>query len=290
MRPLRTRAELALVFDTIIWGATFVVVKQALNDVSPLLFLTLRFTLAAVAMILIFGRHLRIENMVPGVVSGLFLFTGFAFQTFGLRLTTAPKSGFITGFSIALVPLLVACVYKKRPGVSEMAGVLLATAGLGLMTLNGQVMGINRGDMLTIGCALAFAAQIVVVGYYSARVSFESVALWQTVTCAVLALGTFWWLETPFVRVRVGVVSAVLVTGLFATALAFSIQVWAQQYTTATRTALIFALEPVFAWLTSFLLTHEGLSGAAAAGAALILTGILLVELKPIRLHQHPPM
>jgi len=187
-----------------------------------------------------------------------------------------------------MVPLLAALVYQNRPQVSEVVGILVATAGLGLMTLESAIGSISRGDLLTFFCAIGFAAHIVVLGHFSEQMSFELLSVMQVSTAAVLALSLFWWVETPHVQWRPAVTYAILMTGLLATALAFTIQAWAQQYTTSTRTALIYTLEPVFAWLTSYCLVGEGLSGRAAAGAALILSGVLLVEMKPLRARLHP--
>jgi drug/metabolite transporter (DMT)-like permease len=289
----RGRAEAGLVLNTLIWGSTFVIVKEALADVSTVLFLALRFSLATLAlMALLRGAwsHPRAarEALRGGVLAGTFLFSGYLFQTLGLRYTTAPKSAFITGLTTAMAPLLGWFVYRNRPRIAEASGVLLAVAGMGLMTLEGTSWSIGRGDLLTFLCTIGFAAHILTLGHYSGRVSLEVLSVAQIGTSAVLSLALFWWVEAPYVRWRPAVVSAILVTGLLATALAFTIQAWAQRHTTATRTALIFTLEPVFAWITSYLVAGETLSGRAAAGAALILGGVLCVELKPAAAMQHP--
>jgi drug/metabolite transporter (DMT)-like permease len=291
----RLRADLALVGNTLAWGCTFVVVKRTLEGVSPLLFLAMRFTIAAIALMLLFPSAWRgrepAGKPVPlraGLIAGCFLFSGYAFQTIGLRLTSAAKSAFITGLSIALVPLAGALVYKIRPRLFEVVGVCCATAGLGLLTLRGAVIEISRGDLLTLCCALCFAAHIVTVGHYAAVVAFQSLAVIQVGTAALLSLASFWWFEPPFIQWSPGLVIATLFGGLVATAGAFTAQAWAQQYTTSTRTALIYALEPVFAWITSFVVMGEGLSGRMAFGAVLILAGILLVELKPALPEGHP--
>jgi len=187
-----------------------------------------------------------------------------------------------------MVPLLAMFVYRNKPQVSELLGILAATAGLGLMTLEGPLGSMGRGDLLTIGCALAFAAHIVTLGHYSEKMRFEMLSVSQVGTAAVLAVSLFWWVEPAHVVWRPAVVFAVLITGLLATAVAFTVQAWAQHYTTSTRTALIYTLEPVFAWLTSYWIVGEGLSRRAAVGAALILGGVLLVELKPLNLWLHP--
>ncbi len=290
----RAAADLALVAVALIWGSTFVMVKQALADISTVLFLALRFSIAALALWLTFrgrGAHFPRDRKVElrgGLLVGAFLFAGYLLQTAGLKLTSAAQAGFITGFYIPLVPIFGALVYRRAPQLSEVMGVAMATAGMGLMTLRPGRFEIGRGDLLVLGCAVAFAFHILLLGHYSRRMSFETVSLNQIATCAVLALASFRWLETPRVKWSWPVIVALGVTSLLATALSFSVQSWAQQFTTPTRTALIFSLEPVFAWATSFLVAGEVLSPRAAAGAVLILAGILTVELKPMRFLSHP--
>lgn len=298
-------AEAMLVWNALIWGATFVVVKSALAGISPLYFLALRFSLATVALVVIFrgvGKTTAPsghgsdraagardwKSVGAGVLIGSLLFAGYLTQTLGLRLTSAPKSAFITGLCSVLVPVLAAVVYRIRPQVAEVAGLLVATAGMGLMTLHGSIGAISRGDLLTLLCAFSFAAHIVTLGHYSGQVSFELLSVSQIATAAAWSWALLWWMEKPHVEWRPSVVCAILVTGLLATALAFTIQAWAQRYTTSTRTALIYMLEPVTAWLTSYFLTGEGLSGRAAAGAGLILGGVVLVEVKPWTSKPHP--
>jgi drug/metabolite transporter (DMT)-like permease len=149
------------------------------------------------------------------------------------------------------------------------------------MTLEGPIGSISRGDLLTFGCAIAFAAHIVATGHFAATVGYEVLSITQIGVAALAALSLVGWAETPRIQWQPLVICAILMTGLLCTALAFTIQAWAQHYTTSTRTALIYALEPVVAWITSFCFAGEGLSGQAAAGAALILSGVILVEMKP---------
>jgi drug/metabolite transporter (DMT)-like permease len=287
----RRRADAGLLLNTIVWGATFVLVKNALADISPMLFLASRFALAAVALAALFAIPLRRgfswTAAGAGALSGVFLFAGFAFQTYGLRSTSAAKSAFLTGMTSILAPFLAAAVYRIRPGLSELAGVLVSIAGLALMTLEGPLGSLRTGDLLTLLGAAAFAAHIVTLAHFSESMPFRVLAVSQI---AAAALCAFALLPTETARVTwtAPVVSAVLVTGLLCTALAFGIQSWAMQYTTATRTAVIYLFEPVVAWITAFALTGEGLSARASGGAALILLGIVLVELKPLRQRSHP--
>ena len=283
---------MALGANAVIWGATFVLVKQALGDISPALFLAVRFSVATVALLVLFRgiwkRPVSWKSLAGGGITGIFLYSGFLLQTLGLRLTTPPKSAFITGLSTVMVPLLAALVYRIRPQVSEVVGVLVATAGMGLMTLESAIGSIGRGDWLTFCCAIAFAAHIVTLGHFSEQMSFELLSVTQVGFAALAALLLFPWVETPQVEWRPMVIWAIMITGLLATALAFTVQAWAQHYTTSTRTALIYSLEPVFAWIMSYCITGESLSGRAAAGAALILSGVVLVEMKPFNPRLHP--
>lgn len=271
-----------------IWGSTFVLVKQALNDASPLVLNSARMVVAAVLLAIFYRRKIAVLTkpaLVAGVVVGIFLYLGYAFQTSGLALTTPSKSAFLTGTSSVLVPLLLVAIWRAHIHLWRVAGIILALAGLFLMTVPGGGTGladfakVNLGDILTIGCAFCFAFHIIFVGRASQRFPFEQIAVLQVSTAAVLMSLSAPLLEHPHFRPTATVIAAVLVTGVLCTAVAFSVQSWAQQFTPATHTALIFTTEPVFAWLTSFIYLHERLGLRAGAGALLILGGVLVSEL-----------
>ncbi len=283
----RGRAELGLLGNAFIWGTTFVLVQGALAHVSTLLFLCLRFSLAGLVLLTIYARGFRREALVPGMIAGLFLFLGYFFQTEGLNFTTPSKSAFFTSMSIPMVPLLSSLVYRSRARVSELVGILISSTGMMLMTLQGTSLRFGKGDVLSFLCAIAFALHIVALGHFAAKFHFPSLAVVQVATAAVLSAATFWWSGPIKLQSVASVWVAVAVTGVFATALAFSVQAWAQQFTSATRTALIYTLEPVFAWATSWLLLGERLPWTALFGAVLIVAGVLLVELKPTHHIQH---
>ncbi len=280
---LKLRADLLLAFIAAIWGSTFVVVKAALEDSSVVLFLALRFTLAAAALAILFRRRIWPDriSLRNGSTAGMFLIAGYVLQTTGLRYTTSAKSGFLTGLYIVLVPLLAAIVYKIVPGWREWTGIGLAAAGMALMTLDNVRLTPGRGELLTIACAFAFAAHILVLGHFARVNSTEILSFWQIAVGAGMCWIAVWLLEKPFVRWTPQLVGAIVLTGLVGTAFVFVAQTWAQKYTTPTRAALLFALEPVFAALTGVLMAGEALTGQAIAGSLLILTGIIRVELKP---------
>ena len=283
----RARADLALLGVTVLWGATFVVVKAALADITPFLFLASRFTLAAVVLWAIFRKPVRnAMASAPGVwkagmLAGTVLFVAFVFQTEGLRLTTPSKSAFLNGLSVPMVPLASSLVYRIRPRKFEVAGILIASFGMALMTLPAGRFGMSTGDVLSLLCAVAFALHIVVVGHFSPILGFETLAVTQVTVAAAWGLLSACLFDVPVhIHATPALGMAVLAAGLLATALAFTTMAWAQQYTTPTRAALIMALEPAAAWLSSWMVTGEVLSNRGKIGASLILAGVLLVEVR----------
>ena len=293
--PRRSQADLALAVAALIWGATFVIVKSALADISALYFLALRFALASLCMLLMFLPAFRRaapraiwRGLRGGAIAGIFLWMGYVFQTLGLKYTSAGNSGFLTGLYIVLVPLISAAVYRRWPHARELIGIAVAASGVVVLTVPSldRNFQINRGDLLTIACAVAFAFHILVLGYYSQRERFEAVALGQ-IACAAALSSISLIVESPRATWTSGVIVAIVVTAVFATAVAFALQTWGQQHTTPTRTALLFALEPVFALVTAVLAGGEALTGSAVSGGALILAGILAVELKPAAKARH---
>jgi drug/metabolite transporter (DMT)-like permease len=244
--------------------------------------------LAALLLGFYYRRHLAVMTrpaLISGTVVGTFLYLGYAFQTAGLKFTTPSKSAFLTGSSTVMVPLILVLCWRTKIHLWRVAGIALAFSGLFLMTVPGSREGladfanVNRGDMLSIGCAVAFAFQIISLGRASQRFPFEQIAVLQIGTATVLMAITAPLFEQLHFEFSTVVIAAVLVTGILGTAVAFTVQAWAQQFTPATHTALIFTLEPVFAWLTSFIYLHERLGLRAGAGALLILAGVLVSEL-----------
>lgn len=276
----RTKAELSLVVVTLVWGATFVVVKAALNDASPLAFIALRFTLAGMLLLVVLRRRgMNRQALVASWVLGIFLFGGYAFQTRGLLYTTASKSAFITGFSVILVPLIL-ILFGLRLRLAVTSGALLGLAGLYFLVLPAGLESVNRGDVFTLLGSVSFAVYIVLVGTYTQRFSFQDLVPAQILIVGVLAMVALPFDPGLMVRWTVRLVIALAVTAVMATAVAFTVQNWAQQYTPAPHTALIFALEPVFAAITSHLVMGEHLGGRVLLGCALTLGGMLISEIE----------
>jgi drug/metabolite transporter (DMT)-like permease len=276
-----------------LWGVTFAVIKDALHDASPLLFNLLRMTLAAIALVIVNHRHLRHitrEAVAAGAIVGLFLAAGYQFQTSGLARTTAAKSAFITGLVVIFVPLLTALpglrpVSASPPGVATILGALLAFSGLLLLTTptgtswSTLFTSVGLGDVLTLICAFAFAGHLLALAHTSPKVPIPQLATLQISFAALIMAITLPLGGSIYLSMTPRLIIALAVTGLLATAAAFTIQSWAQQHLPPTHTALLLTMEPVFAWLTSFLFFGERLGSRSVTGAVLILGGILLIEL-----------
>ena len=249
-------------------------VKDTLRDISPLLFNLLRMVIATVVLAAIYHRDLRRLQrgyLAGGAIVGLCLAAGYSFQTAGLARTTPAKSAFITRLIVVIVPLLCAVprlrtVTMHQPSRAAFAGALMAFSGILLLTTPAHtpwmslIGSINVGDLLTLLCALGFALHVVALAHISPRLPLGALAVLQLAFCTFImgvALPAF---EHPRLDLSPRLIAALLITGVLATAVAFTVQSWAQQRLSATRTALILALEPVFAFLTSYLFYGERLS------------------------------
>lgn len=290
-RWVQARADLALLAVTAVWGATFVMVKDALAATGPFTFLAVRFTLAALVMtpILLAGRHRRAwtgKLTLAGVVVGVALFAGYAFQTVGLQFTTPARAAFITGISVVLVPLISALVLRRRVGRGAWIGVALAAFGLAALSVGPDLLdgapllqgATALGDAIVFGCAVAFALHIVLVGEISPRHGTAVLTLAQIAMAAGLGIAFAGTFERPTWGQMTAILPPAAFTGVVATVLAFTVQVRAQRFTSATHTALIFSAEPVFGALFAYLLVGETLAPPAVIGCGLILAGMLVAQ------------
>ncbi len=286
---LRFKAHCALLACSFFWGVTFVVVKDALADISVFAYLTARFVLGALPMIWIYRedlRNLTRDELWAGVQVGLFMFGGYAFQTAGIARTTPSKAAFITGLSVVLVPVFLAAFWRRKIGAWAWGGAAASFAGLYLLTVPRQgIADLNRGDLLVMGCAVLYALQIIFIARYTGKYSLGALSCLQVILTGALSLMAVPLLDVTrwehfFVRFTFQMEFGVIVTAIFTTALAYPLLVWGQRHTTATNTALILTTEPVFAAITSFFVLHERLGGRPLAGAALILAGICIAEWK----------
>ncbi|HUR96013.1 MAG TPA: DMT family transporter [Gemmatimonadales bacterium] len=268
----RRQAVVALVLVCLVWGVSFTGIKQALSYTTPLMLLGARFALAT---LMIAGglRGLTRSEAAGGLVLGGLFWAGFVFQTTGLQYTTPSRSAFLTILSTPLVPVLQFVLHRTVPRAPTLAAIGLAVVGTWMLTSPGGGAGLNRGDLLTIGCAVVFTGQIVAVGHYAARIPIERLLVLELGVCAVLSLLSAPLLETPRLDptpTYLGLIAFLAVTGVWS----FRTQLRAQQVLTPTHTALVFTLEPVFAAITSFLVLGERLNAMQLAGASLILAAV----------------
>ena len=282
-------APLALLLITVIWGWTFVLVKEGMSEVGPLTFLAGRFLIAFVLLIPLFwGAVRRIDRRTlgAGAVIGVALFSGYLFQTWGLVYTTATKSGLITGLSVVIVPLLAAAVNRERVGKWAWVGALLAATGLALLVLGrGRLSPMNIGDLLTLVCAVSYATHIVLVDRYVRRVDYRGLLVVQVGMVALISTVGAAILEPIPTHISGSLAEGVLITGVLATALALYVLNRFQSYSTAAYTAIILTMEPVFAALFGYLLLRETLVPIQIVGAVVIViaTIIPLVTARPAR-------
>jgi drug/metabolite transporter (DMT)-like permease len=280
---LKRLAEVALVGIAAVWGLTFVMVQDAIEQIEPMAFLAYRFLPASVLVGVVFWRQLRRLSRAgwrAGFVMGIFLTGGYVAQTFGLENTTASNAGFITGLFVVLTPLFGSLVFGLR--IERAAWAAAVLSAFGLLLLSGAAGDLNlSGDGAVFLCACAFAIHILLTSRAVARFEVGALVAVQLGVCGLFCLtyaGFAGQLETP----RGGTVwSALIVTSLVASALGFLVQSYAQRHAAPARTALILAAEPAFAGLFGYLLQDERLSALAWTGAALIMVAIVVVDVVP---------
>lgn len=272
MERLMKRAELVLLGITAIWGFTFPAMKVSLEYVSPILFLAYRFGIASLLMLLLFrGRVLRRETLFEGFVLGVTLFFGHGFQIVGLKYTTASNSAFITSLYVVFTPFIAYFLLGDRPGLRDVLSLMMALTGLFL--ISGASLGFNYGDLLTVLCALSFAFQIVLIQRFGEK-DYLSLAFWQIFWNFALSFAYATAVEGLTLPGGINAWMGILYTGIFATVVAFTLQVRYQRETKAYRAALIYSAEPVFGHVSAFITMGEVLSTKGYLGALLILSGM----------------
>ena len=280
----RRGADLLLLTAAVVWGVSFVVVKEALNDASPLLFLALRFTIATVVLtpfIRLRSGFSRAE-LRAGVILTLLLASGFATQAYGLQYTTPARSAFIVAMSSVLAPVTALVLLKHRTGWSVIVALLMAAVGIYFLTAP-DAGGLNKGDLWTLITSVVFGGHIVAVSEFSKRFEAERLVWLQL---PGTALGTFiaaLLVEDMRFDWSLSLGGALLFLAIMSTAVALVWQFRAQRQMSSARAALIFCFEPVFAALTSWLFWGERFSRSQGLGAGLILAGMVLAVLGEAR-------
>jgi drug/metabolite transporter (DMT)-like permease len=282
-------AEGALVLAAFFFGVTFVLVQDAIEDITPTGYITLRFLIGTAALAP-FAVHVARRKREPsrllwsaGSIAGLLLFAGYISQTVGLQYTESSTSAFITGLYAVFTPIIEAVVRRRVPPAGVCAGIVIATGGLFLLT--GAELALGRGELLTLVCALSFAAWIVYQGAYANRLDTVP---FTTVQMAVLALVSI----PPTAATGIGELTGLAIfaaafTGIVCSSGALSLQLYGQRRVSPSRAALILLLEPVFAGVAGYL-AGERLGAVKLTGAVVILAGIAIAEVVPLRERETP--
>ncbi|MHB1988971.1 MAG: DMT family transporter [Acidimicrobiales bacterium] len=270
----------SLLAVTIVWGSTFVIVKNAISHMAVMDFLAWRFAVATVVMIAVRPRclgRLSRRGWVQGALLGIVLGAGYVTQTFGLEHTSAAVSGFLTGMFVVFTPLLSGLFLKRQVSLGAWLATAVATGGLAVISLSG--FGIGEGELLTVACAFFYAVQIVALGEWSADHDPYALCVVQLLTatiCCLVAAAPAGLTPPPSASVWL----AIGMTAILATAVAFLIQTWAQARIAPTRAAIVLTMEPVFAGITAAL-AGEHLGWRVLVGGGMVLAAMYVVELSP---------
>lgn len=287
------KGESVLLFATLIWGATFTIIKNALHDASPLIFISIRFSFAALVLLPFLFKEIKNINkpiLLGGVFLGLLYFLGFSTQTIGLNYTSATKSGFITGTFILFTPIFQIIIERKPPGLGSIVGIILVITGLiflsstgtSLLSVFSEIGGnFNLGDFFTLLCAFFFALYIIYLDIISKKYDYKPLVLLQvsfTGICGVLSASVLSvsGLEKAHFELSGNLLFALGYTALLATVLTTTLQTKFQKFTTPTKAGIIFSLEPLFSAIVAFFVLKEKISNFGFIGGALIFSGLLV--------------
>ena len=278
---MRLKADLTLLFVTVLWGSAFAVMRVATQHGSIFYLNGLRFLLAALVL-LPFARlrgSFKRDNLVYYGLAGFALYVAIALQQAGLATTTAGNAGFITSLYVIIVPLIMWLIWKERPSPLMGAAVLLAVAGAFLLSTGGSLP-VRLGDILILIGSFFWALHVVVVGRMQGKMEALPFAFGQFAVCGLLNLLTGPFVERPASADMLALIPAILYTGVVSIAIGFTLQVLAQKHTPANDAALIMSMESVFALLFGWLFLRENLLPIQIAGCVLILAGVVLVQVK----------
>jgi len=280
-KALEYLADLSLLFIALIWGSTFIIVKEIIEKVNPGLFISYRFLIASLILLpfLIFKKdNVNKDSVLAGFLMGVVLFTVFYFQTFALRYITASVTGFLTGIYTLFVPVLSYIFLRKKPYPTSVAAVFLSTIGLYLISFQGRLK-FGMGEIFALTNAFGIGIHIILTDYYSKK--YDTTIL-TSIQIMVVALLSFFFTYASGIDIKIhfekDIVFALILTGLLATVVAFFIQTAMQKYTTPTKAAILFTLEPVSSAIFGYLIGKEILTFNQYIGASIIIIAMLVSE------------
>ncbi|MBV6477776.1 MAG: hypothetical protein HGGPFJEG_00520 [Ignavibacteria bacterium] len=287
LKPLfsQYKAELILLSVTIIWGGSFPLIKITLNESSPFFFNSVRFALAFLLFCLIYFRKIDLLNFKkwkPGLILGIFMSTGFAFQTLGMKYTSASKSAFITGTSLVFIPFIQYLILGKKPRAENIAGALLVMIGLYILS-EAYFISLNPGDLLTLICALCFAVHIVLLDKYSRDFGLYYLLFGQYLAGFVLSIlfmlmFDIFIFKDFFFNLNAVFISSILYTSILSILLSIILMTKYQKQTTPLRAGIIYNMESIFAVFFSYIILKEVLNLSQVTGALIMAAGLLVSE------------
>lgn len=279
---ISTIATFAILLATFLWGMTFAFIKDAVTSLDVFNFLFWRFGVASLILFCISYKKIKFSDrklLLQGFLLGLFLAGTVIFQSTGLRYTSASTASFITGMTVIIVALIVCCLERRWPTFNVILAVILAVTGIGLITLTSSLT-INVGDLWVMLCAFCFATYIILAGKFSHSGEPITLTFVQMMTIFII-VGSINFSSNNFtVPNATHLWISILFCAIFASIIAFILQLRFQRYVTSTKTAIIFASEPIFATITAIIYLGEQLTLKFVIGALLIFSAMLLSELK----------
>ncbi|MCM2535861.1 DMT family transporter [Neobacillus pocheonensis] len=275
------RADLMLLMITFFWGASILLTKIGLNYTQEYNLISLRFIIAFLLSAIVFYKHLiktDFKTVKYAFILASILFIVYVFATFGTKYTSVSNAGFLFSLTVIFIPVLSTIFLKQKPEKNVVFGIVLAIVGIGLLTLNNELK-TGYGDLFCILCALFYAVHIMVTGTIAKHVNSISLGVLQLGFVGLFSFIFSIFMETPRLPNNSESWFSILALSIFCTAIAFIVQIIAQQYTSPTHTGLIFSLEPVFSAVFAFFFTGETLTYKGYIGATLLLTSVLIAEL-----------
>lgn len=288
-------AEGALLLVTLLWGGTFVIVKESLSDASPMLFIAMRFSFASIFLIpfAIKNKHLfDAASVKAGLFLGTLIFVAFAAQTAGLRYTTATKSGFITGSLVVMVPIFQLLIEKRKPSNGAIIGIFLVFVGILFLSSGGNSIftflselggNFNIGDSFTLLCAALFALHVVYLDVLTKKYDYRILVFFQIVVAGVLGFIFAYGfnlieLEKSKITFSGNLLFGILYTALFATVITTILQTKYQKEVSPTKAGIVYSFEPIFAALFAFFVLSEKITNFGFVGSLLIFSGLIVSE------------
>jgi drug/metabolite transporter (DMT)-like permease len=279
---IKIKTILLLLLGTLFWGMTFVFIKDAVSQISVANFLGYRFLLATLILVLIFFKRFKnydLNTLRYGALLAIPLLFSFLAQTIGLQYTSASKGGFITGLSVVFVPLILSLIQKRLPSFNIMIAVVLATIGLGFLTL-GSSLSLNIGDTWVFFSAILFASYIIMVARFSGKSDAILLSVTQFFLVGLICISYSSVIGELSIPCGYKVWQAIIFTALFATAFMYTVQNYYQKYISEITTSVIFSFEPLFAAITAYFYLNEALTERTIIGGLMIFAGILFAEIK----------